>query len=330
MTRHVRIAGWGKCLPSQILSNYDLEKMVDTSDEWIRTRSGISERRVISEEETTSTIATSAAQEAMEKAGIGPKDLDLIILATLTPDYPGLPATASLVQHALGAPNCGAFDLAAGCSGFVYGLVTGSQLVLSGAYRHILVIGAEALSRVIDWTDRTTCVLFGDAAGAVVLSATDQEGGLLSSVLGSDGSGAQHLIIPAGGSRVPASRESVEQRQHYIKMNGREVFKFAARILPRVFNESLEKAGVKAKDVDLLIPHQANIRIIDSARESLSMGEEAVYVNVDRYGNTSAASIPVALCEAIDEGKVKPGSLLAFVAFGAGLTWGSALWRWQG
>jgi 3-oxoacyl-[acyl-carrier-protein] synthase-3 len=330
MSSFVRISGWGKCLPSQILSNYDLEKMVDTSDEWIRTRSGISERRIVSEEESTSTIATAAAQEAMEKAGIGPSDLDLIILATLTPDYPSMPATASLVQHALGASNCGAFDLVAGCSGFVYGLVTGSQFVQSGACHHVLVVGAEAMSRILDWKDRSTCVLFGDGAGAVVLSATDREGGLLSFVLGSDGGGAQHLIIPAGGSRSPASHDTVEQRQHYIKMNGREVFKFAARILPRALRETLEKAGVKAEDVNLLIPHQANIRIINSARENLAISEEAVYVNVDRYGNTSAASIPVALCEAIDEGKIGPGSLLAMVAFGAGLTWGSALWRWQG
>ncbi|MCL4370264.1 MAG: ketoacyl-ACP synthase III [Chloroflexi bacterium] len=330
MTNFVRIAGWGKCLPSQILSNHDLEKMVDTSDEWIRSRSGISERRIVSEEESTATIATAAAQEALERAGIEAADLDLIILATLTPDYPGLPATASLVQHALGASNCGAFDLVAGCSGFVYGLVTGSQFIQNGACRNVLVIGAEALSRVLDWKDRTTCVLFGDGAGAVVLSATDREGGLLSFVLGSDGAGAQHLIIPAGGSRNPATHETVEQRQHYIKMNGREVFKFAARILPRAFNETLEKAGVKAEEVDLLIPHQANIRIIDSARESLALAEDAVYVNVSRYGNTSAASIPLALCEALEEDKIAPGSLLAMVAFGAGLTWGSALWRWQG
>ncbi len=275
MSSFVRISGWGKCLPSQILSNYDLEKMVDTSDEWIRTRSGISERRIVSEEETTSTIATVAAEQAMERAGIGPADLDLIILATLTPDYGNLPATASLVQHALGATNCGAFDLGAACSGFVYGLVTGSQFIQSGACRNVLVIGAESLSRVLDWKDRTTCVLFGDGAGAVVLSATEQEGGLLSFVLGSDGSGAQHLMIPAGGSRRPASHETVEQREHYIKMNGREV------------------------------------------------------LNIDRYGNTSAASIPIALCEAIEEGKVSPGSLLAMVAFGSGLSWGSVLWRWQ-
>ncbi|MHB0870335.1 MAG: beta-ketoacyl-ACP synthase III [Chloroflexota bacterium] len=330
MSRCVEIAGWGKCLPSQILSNYDLEKMVDTSDEWIRTRSGISERRVVSEEESTSTIATVAAEEALARAGVSPSELDLIILATLTPDYPCLPASASLVQHALGASKAGAFDLAAGCSGFVYGLVTGSQFIQAGVYRHVLVIGAESLSRIIDWKDRTTCVLFGDGAGAVLLRATDREGGLLSFVLGSDGAGSQHLIVPAGGSRTPASHETVEQRQHYIKMNGREVFKFASRILPRAFHETLVKAGVRAEDVDLLIPHQANMRIIDSARESLAIAEEAVFVNVDRYGNTSAASIPVALCEAIEEGKVRPGSLLSMVAFGAGLTWGSVLWRWQG
>ncbi|MGE5619304.1 MAG: beta-ketoacyl-ACP synthase III [Sphingomonadaceae bacterium] len=329
MSIHVEIAGWGKCLPSQILSNYDLEKMVDTSDEWIRSRSGISERRVISEEESTSTIATAAAEEALERAGISASDVDLIILATVTPDYPGLPASASLIQHALGASKAGALDLVAGCSGFVYGLVTAAQFILAGAYRNVLVIGAEALSRIVDWKDRSTCVLFGDGAGAVVLRATDREGGLLSFALGSDGSGHHHLIIPAGGSRMPTNHETVEKRLHHLKMNGREVFKFASRILPRVFHETLEKARVKAEEVDLLIPHQANMRIIDSARESLAISEDAVYVNVNRYGNTSAASIPVALCEAIAEGKVKPGALLAFVAFGAGLTWAAALWRWR-
>lgn len=330
MKRYVEIAGWGKCLPAQVLSNHDLEKMVDTSDEWIRSRSGIAQRHVVGEHETTATLAVEASRKAMEMAGVGPADLDLIILATASPDFPSLPATACLVQNELGAKNCGAFDLVAGCSGFVYGLVTGSQFIQSGAYRNVLVIGAEAISRVIDWNDRSTCVLFGDGAGAVVLKATDREGGLLSFVLGSDGAGAEHLYIPAGGSRNPASHETVEERGHYIKMNGREVYKFASRILPRAFNEAIAKAGVQANSVDLLIPHQANTRIIDSARDSLALEDGTVYVNVDRYGNTSAASIPVALCEAVEEGRLKPGSLLALVAFGAGLTWGSVIWRWQG
>lgn len=330
MSVYAEIAGWGKCLPSQVLSNFDLEKMVDTSDEWIRTRSGITERRLVAHGEATSHIATRAGQEALQKAGIGPEDLDLIILATVTPDYPSIPATASLVQHMLGAEGCGAFDLVAGCSGFVYALVTASQFIQSGACRNVLVIGAEALSRVLDWTDRTTCVLFGDGAGAVVLKATEREGGLLSYVLGSDGGGAENLYIPAGGTRTPATQESVERRQHYLKMNGREVYKFASRILPRAFHQAVEKAHVRPEDVDLLIPHQANIRIIQSARDNLAVNEGAVYVNVDRYGNTSAASIPVALCEAIAEGRLQPGALLAMVAFGAGLTWASALWRWQG
>ncbi len=330
MSKFVEIAGWGKALPTQVLSNYDLEKMVDTSDEWIRTRSGISERRVVAEDESTATIATLAAQEAMDRAGVSPEEIDLIILGTTSPDYPALPSTACLVQHALGATNAGAFDLIAACSSFIYGLVTGTQFILSGAHRNVLVIGAESLSRAIDWKDRTTCVLFGDAAGAVLLRGTDREGGLLSHVLGSDGSGASQLIIPAGGSRTPASHETVEARQHYLKMSGREVFKFASRIIPRAFHETLERAGVKADEVDLLIPHQANIRIIENARENLNLDPDSVYVNVDRYGNTSAASIAVALCEAIEEGRVKPGSLLAMIAFGGGLTWGSVLWRWQG
>jgi 3-oxoacyl-[acyl-carrier-protein] synthase III len=329
MSRYVEIAGWGKYLPSHVLSNFDLERMVDTSDEWIKARSGIAERRLVAPDEATSDIASAAAREAMARAGIGPADLDLIVLATVTPDYPSIPATASLVQHQLGA-RCGAFDLTAGCSGFVYGLVTASQFVLSGACRNVLLIGAEALSRVLDWTDRATCVLFGDGAGAVVLRATEREGGLLSFSLGSDGGGRDHLIIPAGGTRTPSSHEAVERRDHYLKMNGREVYKFASRILPRSFHEVLVKAGIGPEQIDLLIPHQANIRIIDSARDYLSVGDGVVYVNVDRYGNTSAASIPVALCEAMDEGRLEPGSLLAMVAFGAGLTWGSAIWRWQG
>lgn len=317
-------------LPTHILSNHDLERMVDTSDEWILTRSGISERRLAAEGETTSTMATRAAQEALGRAGISPSDLDLIIVATATPDHTGFPSTAVLVQQALGAGNCAAFDLAAACSGFVYGIVTASQFIATGAYRHVLLIGAEALSRVVDWTDRATCVLFGDGAGAVVLRDSDREGGLLAFDLGADGSGAEHLIIPAGGARLPATHETVEQRLHYLKMNGREVYKFASRIIPKAFMKTLGQSGVKPEEVELLIPHQANMRIIDSARESLPIREEAVYVNVNRYGNTSAASIPVALCEAIEEGRLKPGSVLAMVAFGAGLTWASALWRWQG
>ncbi|MGI5835440.1 MAG: beta-ketoacyl-ACP synthase III [Chloroflexota bacterium] len=326
----MEIAGWGMYLPLHVLSNHALEKMVDTTDEWIRTRSGICERRIAAQEESTSTMATQAALAALDKAGIDPKDLDLIILATATPDHPGIPATAPAVQQALGAGNCAAFDLAAACSGFVYGLVTASQFILTGAYRNILLIGAETLSRVVDWTDRTTCVLFGDGAGAVVLRATDKAGGLLAFDLGADGAGADHLVIPAGGARMPANHITLEQRLHYIKMNGREVYKFASRILPMAFNKTLDKAGVRPEDVELLIPHQANLRIIESARNSLPIKEDAVYVNVNSYGNTSAASIPIALCEAIEQGRLHPGAVLAMVAFGSGLTWASALWRWQG
>ena len=326
----VEIAGWGSYLPLQVLSNHTLEKMVETTDEWIRTRSGICERRIAAQDETTSTMATKAAQAALDKAGIYPEDLDLIIIATATPDHPGLPATAPLVQQALGAKKCAAFDLTAACSGFVYGLITASQFIISGAYRNVLLVGAETMSRVLDWTDRSTCVLFGDGAGAVVLRATDREGGLLAFDMGADGSGADHLMIPAGGARMPASPVTVEQRLHFIKMNGREVYKFSSRILPQTFLKTLEKAGVQPEEVELLIPHQANIRIIDSARQYLPIPDDVVYVNVDRYGNTSAASIPIALCEALEERRLKAGSILAMVAFGSGLTWASALWRWQG
>jgi 3-oxoacyl-[acyl-carrier-protein] synthase-3 len=330
VTKYVEIAGWGKCLPEQVMTNFDLEQIVDTSDEWIRKGTGISERRIAGPGETTATIATQAARQAMERAGVAPEELDLIILATASPDYPSFPATACLVQNALGAHNCAAFDLATACSGFIYGLVTGSQFILTGTYRTVLVIGAETLSRYLDWTDRTTCVLFGDGAGAAVLRGTEREGGLMASVLGADGSGGEHLIIPGGGSRNPTTPETVQQRMHYLKMNGREVFKFAARILPTVFHQTLQKAGISPEDVDLLIPHQANSRIIDSARHNLKLADEAIFMNVSRYGNTSAGSIPVALCEAIEEGRLKPGAILSMVAFGAGLTWGSVLWRWQG
>jgi len=328
--RFVEIAGWGHYLPLHVLSNQALEKMVDTTDEWILTRSGISERRIAAQEESTSTMAANAGQAALDRAGMDARDLDLIILATATPDHPGLPATAPLVQQALGAGNCAAFDITAACSGFVSALITASQFIISGAYRNILVIGAETLSRVMDWTDRATCVLFGDGAGAVVLRATEREGGLLAFDMGADGRGADHLVIPAGGARMPASHITVEQRLHYLKMNGREVYKFASRILPQSFNRTLDKAGVSPEEVELLIPHQANMRIIDAARPSLRVKKEAVYVNVDRYANTSAASIPVALSEAIDEGRVRHGAIVAMVAFGAGLTWASVLWRWQG
>lgn len=329
MTRYVRFAGWGMYLPERVLTNGELETMIDTSDEWIRERSGIAERRIAGPDETARTMAVAAARQALEVAGLSGSDLDLIVVATATPDYVGFPATASLVQHDLGAHRAGAFDLAAACTGFVYALATGCQFILSGAYRNVLIVGSEVFSRILDWRDRSTCVLFGDAAGAVVLQATDEPGGLLSFVLGSDGSGAELLYIPAGGSRLPASIETVQQRQHYVRMAGRDVYRFATTIMPDALTQALERAELSASDIDLFIPHQANIRIINGARKRLDLRPDTLFVNVDRYGNTSAASIPVALCEAIAEGRLRRGANLAMVAFGGGLSWGAAIWRWN-
>ncbi len=327
--RYVKIAGWGKYLPERVMPNSELEALVDTSDEWIKARTGIAERRIAAPEETTCSLAVQAARRALDHAQVQPDDLDLIIVATCTPDYANMPSTASLVQHALGATHAGAFDLNAVCSGFLYGLATGSQFILSGMYKTVLIIGAEVFTRILDWQDRSTCVLFGDAAGAVVLRPTDEPGGLLSFVLGSDGSGACSLYVPAGGSRRPASEETVANREHYVKMQGREVFRFATRVVPESVLQALDQAGLTTEDVDLLIPHQANVRIIDAASKRLKLSEDAVFANVARYGNTSAASIPVALCEALEEGRVKSGDTVVMSGFGAGLSWGTAVWKWH-
>ena len=328
--RYVRIGGWGKYLPERIMHNDELATMVETTDEWIQARTGIRERRVAAPEETTCTLAVHAGRAALDRAQVQPEDLDLIIVATCTPDYANMPATASLVQNAIGATRAGAFDLNAVCSGFLYALATGSQFILSGAYTSVLVVGADVFTRILDWQDRSTCVLFGDGAGAVVLQSSQTPGGLLSFVLGSDGAGACSLYVPAGGSRQPTSAETVAERGHYVKMQGREVFRFATRVLPESVVQALEAASLTTDDIDLLIPHQANTRIIDHAARRLKLPASAVFSNVERYGNTSAASIPVALCEAIDGGLVQPGSTVVMSGFGAGLSWGTAVWKWQG
>jgi 3-oxoacyl-[acyl-carrier-protein] synthase-3 len=328
LKRYAQIVGWGKYVPSQVLTNDDLAKMVDTSDDWIRTRTGIVERRIADPRETTSTMSIKAARAALQVADVTPERLDLIIVTTATPDYL-FPATACLVQDALGARQAGAFDLLAGCSGFVYGLGVGSQLIISGAYENVLVIGAETLSRIMDWTDRNTCVLFGDGAGALLLQASDTPGGVLSFTLGADGSGGDLLMLPGGGSRHPASAETVAQRLHYVRMNGREVFRFATRIMGQAAKEAIIAAGLKIDDVDLFIPHQANIRIIQSAAKQLKLPMDKVFVNLERYGNTSCASIPIAFCEAIEEERIKPGDHLVLVSFGAGLTWAAVVVQWH-
>lgn len=317
-----RITGWGKALPDKIVTNADLEKMVDTSDEWIVTRTGIRERRIAPEGVNTSTLSVQAGQAALEKAGLIAADLDLIIVASSSPDHL-LPAVSSEIQHQLGA-HCGAFTLVAGCTGFVYGLVTAQQFITTGAYRTILVIGAEVISRNVDWTDRNTCVLFGDGAGAVVVQACEEQTGLLAFELGSDGSGAEHLMMPMGIAH-PATHETIDKKYQYIRMNGREVFKFATRTLARSAAETIGRSGLSIHDIDLMIPHQANARIIELAARQLGLPMEKVFVNIDKYGNTSAASIPIALTEAIEEGRVKEGDRLVLVGFGAGLTWASAV-----
>jgi 3-oxoacyl-[acyl-carrier-protein] synthase-3 len=318
-----RITGWGKYMPRRVMDNFEIEQMVDTSDEWIRTRTGIEERRVAADDEPNSFISAEAAKEAMDVAGVSPKDLDMIIVATSSPDYL-LPPVSSQVQDMLGA-KCGAFTLAAGCTGWLYGLVIAQQFIESGTYKTILVIGSEIITRHVDWEDRSTCVLFGDGAGAVVVQASKTPTGVLGFELGSDGSGAEHLWVPGGGSTNPMSYEVIDRRENYIRMNGRKIFKFAARVLGRSLRHALAEANLSPQDIDLFIPHQANSRIIEFAARLMRVPEDRFYMNIQRYGNTSAASIPIALCEAIEEGRCKPGDTLAFVSFGAGLTWGAAV-----
>ncbi|MGQ9682689.1 MAG: beta-ketoacyl-ACP synthase III [Anaerolineae bacterium] len=322
-----QITGWGKCVPQKIVSNEDLARRIDTSDEWIRSRTGIAARRIAEPRDTTASLAIRAARQALAVAGLAPNKVDLIIVATATPEHL-FPATACLVQNALGATHAGAFDLSAGCSGFVYALSLAAQAIESGRQRYVLVIGSETLSRVVDWQDRNTCVLFGDGAGAVLLQACQGDGGVLSTVLGSDGSGADLLIIPAGGSKRPTSAATVQNNEHCIHMDGREVYRFATRILAKATREATAAAGIAINDVALLIPHQANQRILEAAAKELGLPRERVYSNLQRYGNTSAASIPIALCEAIEEGRLHPGDHVVLAGFGAGLTWGATVLRW--
>jgi len=324
MTKYSRIIGWGKYAPEQVLTNQDLEKMVDTSDEWILTRTGIRERRIAAPEETTATMSVEAGRAALGKAQLRPADLDLIIVATSSPDH-FLPPVSSMIQDMLGAKGVAAFTLVAGCTGFVYALATAHQFIANGTYDNVLVIGAELISRFVDWEDRSTCVLFGDGAGAVVLTASDMPGGVLSFVLGSDGSLGDALIVPASGSKEPFSQKVLDERTHYIKMDGRRVLKFATRIMSKAAVEAVKASGLSLSDIDLLIPQQANLRIIELARRHLGLPEEKVFINVDRYGNTSAASIPIALCEAIEEGRVNEGDNLVIVGFGGGLTWAATV-----
>ncbi|MEK4665779.1 MAG: beta-ketoacyl-ACP synthase III [Paenibacillus sp.] len=325
--RPVGVIGTGKYVPEKILTNSDLEKMVDTNDEWIVSRTGIKERHIAAPDQATSDLAYEAAIKALESAGMTGSDLDLIIVATITPDS-SFPSTACILQDRLGAKGAAAFDLSAACSGFVYGLASATSFIQSGMYNNALVIGADCLSRITDYTDRNTCVLFGDGAGAVVVGEVPEGRGFKAFDLGAEGAGGSLLQMEGGGSRLPASAETVENKKHYIYMNGREVFKFAVRVMGTATIEVLRKAGMERTDVDLFVPHQANIRIIQSAMQRLELPEEKVVVNVDKYANTSAASIPLALVEAAEEGRMKAGDTVLMVGFGGGLTWGASVLVW--
>jgi 3-oxoacyl-[acyl-carrier-protein] synthase-3 len=325
--RFAHIIGWGMYVPEYRRTNDEIARMVDTSDEWIMARTGIKERRIAAENESTATMAVRAAEAALEMANVAPEDLDLIIVASATPEYI-FPATACIVQDDLGADKAGAFDLSAACSGFIYGLSLASQAIRTEAIDKALIIGSETLSRFVDWQDRKTCILFGDGAGAVVLAGRDQQGGVLSSTMRSDGSGSDLLMVPAGGARHPTSLETLAKNQHTIKMSGREVFRFATTVMADATRVVVEQAGLTLDDVALVIPHQANSRIIQTAARRLRLPEEKFFVNVDRYGNTSSASVPIALCEAVAEGRVQAGDNVVLVGFGGGLTWAAAAVRW--
>lgn len=324
--RKVGIVGVGSYVPKKVLTNRDLEKMVETSDEWITTRTGIKERHIAASDESTSVLAFKAAQTALKNASLKPEDLDLIIVATITPDMP-FPATACLVQDLLGAKNAACFDVGGACAGFVYGIVTAQQFIANGLYKHVLVVGAEKLSAVTDWEDRNTCVLFGDGAGAAILS-TVQKGGILSSYLGSDGSLSDLLMLPGGGSKHPASKRTLEERLHYIKMRGNEVFKLAVKIMSDAACKALKKCKLNVEDIDCFIPHQANLRILDAVARKMGLSKEKIFFNVAQYGNMSSASTAVALSEAYISGRIKSGDIVVLDAFGAGLVWGSCVIEW--
>ena len=322
----VKFLGIGSTAPEKILSNLDLEKMIDTSDEWILSRTGIAERRIVEPEVATSDLAYEASIKALEDASMDPEDIDGIVVGTITPDYI-FPSTACVLQSLLGANNAFAFDVLAGCSGFIYALHVAKGLIQGGASKNLLVVGAETISKIMNYEDRTTCILFGDGAGAAVITTTDTPG-ILSSCLGANGDGGKFLYMPAGGSRMPTSEETVKNGSHFLRMEGKEVFKEAVKALQSSTLEAIKQADITPDDVDLLIPHQANYRIIEAVRKRLELPEEKVFSNLDRYGNTSSASVPIALDEAVKSGRLKRGDIVVFSAFGAGFTWGASVVRW--
>ncbi len=322
----VKFLGIGSAAPEKVLSNFDFEKMIDTSDEWIRSRTGISERRIAEPDVASSDLAYEASIKALEDASIGPEDIDGIIVGTITPDFI-FPSTACVLQSLLGAKNAFAFDVLAGCSGFIYALHVAKGLIQGGSAKKLLVIGAETLSKIMNYEDRTTCILFGDGAGAAVITASETPG-ILSSCLGANGDGWEYLYMPGGGSRMPTSEESVKNGSHFLQMQGKEVFKEAVKALQSSSLKAIEQAGITPDQIDLLIPHQANYRIIEAVRKRLKLPEEKVFSNLDRYGNTSSASVPIALDEAVKSGRLKKGDIVVFSAFGAGFTWGASVVRW--
>jgi 3-oxoacyl-[acyl-carrier-protein] synthase-3 len=324
---HAHVTGWGRYVPSQVLSNADLERMVDTNDEWIVSRTGIRERRVAAADETTASMGAVAALRAIHAAGISPTDIDLILLATLTPDY-WMPSTAALVKEAIGNDRAAAMDVAAACSGFVYGFATAQAWIESGLAKHVLVIGAELLTRFLDYTDRGTCILFGDGAGAAVLSASTEPGGALGIELTTEPQGAYMIWLPAGGAKSPPSAETIARGEHYIRMEGKETYRFATKTLASTALESVRKSGLQPDDIRLFIPHQANIRIIEAVAKGLDLPMDRMFTNVDKYGNTSAASVPIAMAEAVNEGHVEVGDRITIVAFGAGFTSGAVTIEW--
>ncbi len=322
-----KIIGTGSFVPTKILTNFDLEKMVETSNEWIVTRSGIKERRIVEDGMVSSDLALEASKIALKEAGLEPGQIDLIVVGTVTPDYL-LPSTACILQDKLKIKNAAVMDVVAACSGFIYGLSVASAFITSGQFKNVLVIGVETLSKITNWSDRNTCVLFGDGAGVAVVSATTEEKGILGTFLSGDGSLANLLHIPVGGTKVPLTKENVDLKQQYIQMAGSEVFKSAVRAMEDAAIHVIQKAGLSPEEIDLVIPHQANIRIIEALAKRLKLPMDKVYVNIDRYGNTSSASVPIALDEARKKGLVKEGSKTVLVAFGGGFTWGSALIKW--
>ena len=325
---NAKITATAHYLPKRVLTNAELEEMVDTSDEWIRSRTGISERRIVAKNEASSDMATEVAKALLKKRGISGNDVDVIIIATVTPDH-FTPSTAALVQMNIEAENAWGFDLNAACTGYLYALETGNKLVSSGAYNNVMVIGVDAMSSILDFTDRDTCVLFGDGAGGSILEPTNNEAGILDSILHMDGSGGKNLIVPGGGSRLPPTIETVKRRKHYLRQDGKTIFKFAVKGMADVAERILINNRMSGDDIDLFIPHQANKRIIDATSDRCGVNKDKVLINIDRVGNTTAGTIPIGMSEAVNDGRIKDGDFILLAAFGAGFTWGSILIKWE-